>query len=355
MRKFLQVGLAFALFGGLLVGEARAADTIYPLKDNLGNNFPVRLKDNGDGTYSFQLGNGTTSTLPLFVQSTDYTMTAPGTSAPLAVPFQNVAGGVPGRLYDKGNISAGNNSGTCTASCNATSLLTGDFSDFAEISIQITAAGTGTLTFQESNDNFAAAANVAQCTSRAATGATDPRITTATATGLYTCKIGARYFRAQFTAYTSGTFTAFWAAGKETNTALIQSTFVANGPTAPASFAPAPTALATLGITSVVSGAAEATHVLKASAGNMYSVYATNLTATAGFLLILNATSAPADGVVTPTECAPLPANGSTSINYSGGPPAQFATGITAVITSAATCFTKTTGVITGYIKGSVF
>lgn len=115
-----------------------------------------------------------------------------------------------------------------------------------------------------------------------------------------------------------------------------------------------PSAASGAGITPVVSASAEATHVLKASGGNLYSVYATNLTATAGFLLILNSTSAPGDGAVTPLECVPLPGNGSASINYSGGPPAVFSTGITAVITSAATCFTKTTGVITGFIKGSV-
>jgi hypothetical protein len=31
-----------------------------------------------------------------------------------------------------------------------------------------------------------------------------------------------------------------------------------------------------------------------------------------------------------------------------------YSTGITAVVTSAANCFTKTTGVITAYIKGAV-
>ncbi len=108
------------------------------------------------------------------------------------------------------------------------------------------------------------------------------------------------------------------------------------------------------GLTPVVSGSAEATHVLKASAGALWSVYATNLTATGGFLAVLNATSAPVDGAITPLECVPLPANGAASINYNSGPPATYSTGITAVITSAATCFTKTTGVITGYIKGAV-
>ena len=72
------------------------------------------------------------------------------------------------------------------------------------------------------------------------------------------------------------------------------------------------------------------------------------------FLVILNATSAPGDGAITPLECVPLPANGGVGINYSPGPPAVYSTVITAVITSAVTCFTKTTGVITGFLRGAV-
>ena len=116
----------------------------------------------------------------------------------------------------------------------------------------------------------------------------------------------------------------------------------------------APSSSSSVGITPVVSTSAESSRVLKASGGNLYSVYATNLTATAGFLVILNATSAPVDGAITPLECVPLPANGGVGLNYSPGPPAVYSTGITAVITSAATCFTKTTGVITGFIRGAV-
>ena len=115
-----------------------------------------------------------------------------------------------------------------------------------------------------------------------------------------------------------------------------------------------PSPSAGTGITPVVSGSAESGHVLKATPGNLYSVYATNLTATAGFLVILNATSAPGDGAITPLECVPLPANGGVGLNYSPGPPAVYSTGITAVLTSAVTCFTKTTGVITGFIRGAV-
>lgn len=107
-------------------------------------------------------------------------------------------------------------------------------------------------------------------------------------------------------------------------------------------------------ITPVVSASLEASHVLKASAGNVYSVYASNLTGgAAGFLVLINATSAPVDGAITPLACAPF-SGGVAQINYAGLPPAVFSTGITAVVTSATTCFTKTTGVLTAYLSGMV-
>lgn len=109
-----------------------------------------------------------------------------------------------------------------------------------------------------------------------------------------------------------------------------------------------------IGITSVVSASAEASHVLKAIPGNLYGAYATNLTATPGFLVLINATSTPADGAITPLACVPLPANGMASINNKPGPPQVYSTGIVAVVTSATTCFTKTTGVITAYLSGDV-
>lgn len=116
----------------------------------------------------------------------------------------------------------------------------------------------------------------------------------------------------------------------------------------------APTAGAGAGITPIVSASAENNHVLKASAGNLYSVYAQNLTSTTGFLVVLNSTTSPADGAITPLECVQLPPNGNASISYNPGPAGVFTTGITAVLTSATTCFTKTTGVITGFIHGAV-
>jgi len=113
-------------------------------------------------------------------------------------------------------------------------------------------------------------------------------------------------------------------------------------------------------LTSVVSTSAENSHVLKAAPGALYTVYATNLTATAGFLVLLNATAVPADGAILPLDCVPLPANnssgscgpGCTGVNYRPGPGKLFNTGIVAVVSSAATCFTKTTGTITAFISG---
>jgi hypothetical protein len=117
---------------------------------------------------------------------------------------------------------------------------------------------------------------------------------------------------------------------------------------------PLPVPLPLGALTPVVSGALEASHVLKASAGTLYSVYASNLTGgTAGFLEVFAAASAPADGAVTPELCVPF-SGGLASASYSGIPPAAFAAGITAVVSSSTTCFTKTTGVLTAFISGIV-
>lgn len=117
---------------------------------------------------------------------------------------------------------------------------------------------------------------------------------------------------------------------------------------------PGPSSSSSLGITPVVSAGNESGHILKNSPGNVYSVYATNSTATQGFLVLLNAIAVPADGVMAPLACVPLAPNGVASLNYAPGPPGVFSTGIVAVVTSATSCFTKTTGTLTAYISGSV-
>lgn len=99
-----------------------------------------------------------------------------------------------------------------------------------------------------------------------------------------------------------------------------------------------PTANAGAAIAETASTAAEASNILKASAGNLYSLTITT-GATAGFLMIFNATSAPADGAVSPAYCAQVPANNTGAFEWAI--PARYSTGITAVFSSTG-CFTKT-------------
>lgn len=106
------------------------------------------------------------------------------------------------------------------------------------------------------------------------------------------------------------------------------------------------------GLTPVVSAALEASHVLDGFPGSLYAAYATNLTGgSTGYLEIFNATSAPSDGSVTPLVCTPFDSSGKAQAFYANTP-AIFSVGITAVISSAADCFHKTTGVLTGFLSG---
>jgi hypothetical protein len=95
-------------------------------------------------------------------------------------------------------------------------------------------------------------------------------------------------------------------------------------------------------LTPVVSGALEANHVFKASAGNLYSAYATSTTGAAGYFVCVNATSISV-GAITPIDFIAIPAGPATvGISYSPGPPGAYSTGITCAVTVAATPFTYT-------------
>ena len=101
-----------------------------------------------------------------------------------------------------------------------------------------------------------------------------------------------------------------------------------------------PSSSSSVGITGVVSSTAESSHVLKGASGNLYSIYLTT-GATAGYLMVFNATSAPSNGAVTPDQCIEAPANSTVGISNGIGPPDVYSTGITAVFSSTG-CFTQT-------------
>lgn len=111
-----------------------------------------------------------------------------------------------------------------------------------------------------------------------------------------------------------------------------------------------PTSSSANGIAPIASTAAESSHVLKSSAGNLYGVSVVP-TAT-GYMMVFDATSAPADGAVTPKFCLPVSANSAGNIT-ARNIPASFATGIV-VVFSTTGCFTKTasaTAMFTGMVQ----
>lgn len=92
-----------------------------------------------------------------------------------------------------------------------------------------------------------------------------------------------------------------------------------------------PTSSATFGIAPISSTALETNHVLKGSAGNLYSVCAT-IGATSGYLMVFDATTLPSNGSVTPKLWQYIPTLSATAntgcLSYNGQPPAAFSTGI---------------------------
>lgn len=106
-----------------------------------------------------------------------------------------------------------------------------------------------------------------------------------------------------------------------------------------------------IAITPVVSAAAESNHVLCSAACNLWSVYVTS-GASAGYLMVFNATSAPGDGAVTPIDCIQVPANASAALTANAGPPDRYSTGATAVFSTTG-CFTKTASA-TAFFKARV-
>lgn len=119
----------------------------------------------------------------------------------------------------------------------------------------------------------------------------------------------------------------------------------------------APTAAAANGITPVVGGSAVSSQVLKATPGNLYSVYA--VCTAACWLQVFNSTSAPSNGATTAgvasgnmVECVPITAGSIGGVNYLPGPPGVYTVGITAMISST-NCGTLTASTV-GFIHGLI-
>jgi len=92
-------------------------------------------------------------------------------------------------------------------------------------------------------------------------------------------------------------------------------------------------------VSTAVTPTAASTLVAKSSAGSLYGVSVTPTVN--GYVMIFNATSAPADGTVSPPRCVAAASNQTTTVSFRSGPPMALSTGITIVFSSTG-CFTKT-------------
>lgn len=118
---------------------------------------------------------------------------------------------------------------------------------------------------------------------------------------------------------------------------------------------PVPSPSASIGITPVVCGACT-NLAIKAAPGNLYSVYATN--PAAGYLMVFNAASVPANGATTAgsasgnmVECVGPGVN--PAIAFSGLPPEVYSVGIVAAFssTNCATLTLSSATIIHGYAQ----
>lgn len=109
----------------------------------------------------------------------------------------------------------------------------------------------------------------------------------------------------------------------------------------------APNATAANGIVPVVTAAVASSKVLKATPGNFYGCNAV-AGASALYIMLIDATAAPADGAVTPIKCWTVAANASLEIGYAT--PIVCAVGIT-LVASTTGPFTKTASA-TAFLSG---
>lgn len=95
------------------------------------------------------------------------------------------------------------------------------------------------------------------------------------------------------------------------------------------------------------------TLILATKQGNLFGVYATNETALAGFLVVVDAIAAPTSGAtITSAECVPIASSGYAAINYTTLANPWFLKGITVLLSTS--CGTYTPSTMLGYIHGMV-
>ena len=139
------------------------------------------------------------------------------------------------------------------------------------------------------------------------------------------------------------------ATGAGAVSAGVQRVTLASDDPAVAALAPlTPNTTAASGIAPVVTSSLATSKVIKASAGNLYSLNCC-ATTVAGIFLLHNTTSAPAAGAVTPVRAWPVGIGQGLELQFD--PPLRLGTGVSVTFTTAATPFTQTDSA-TAFIAG---
>jgi hypothetical protein len=234
---------------------------------------------------------------------------------------------------------------------NATLDGTTDLGGYGSVRMQVAGTFTGTITFQVSNDQTNWITKTLN-TQNAGAGNTAP------ITGIWFGDIGARYFRANMTAYTSGTATVTLvysavpaAIPASTVYTLASSTFKSSG-TAPATTDSAlvvttsPNAVAAATAFTATSAATTNATSTKTSAGNLFTVTISNPSAATVYFKVHNKATAPTVGTDVPVATIPVAATSSVTQQF-GAYGMRLTTGLAWAVTGAFAA-TDTTAVAAG-------
>ncbi len=220
-----------------------------------------------------------------------------------------------------------------------TTLISVDCSQVRTITMQCVSMGTtGAVTYQFSNDQV----TWTNATYQTSTGTTASG--TITAVGISFITVLARYFRVQLTTATTAgttTFTGFSAdrpANLPITTQSVTGTVTA---TATQPFTPTASLLSSAATTNATS--------VKATAGTIYAISASNVGAAAAFLKIFNLATAPTVGTSVPALTIPIPATGQISLEF-GPLGLRFGTGISFSITNLI-ADADTTAIVAAQVK----
>jgi hypothetical protein len=209
---------------------------------------------------------------------------------------------------------------------------------YRSVAVQITGTFSGTVSYQVSNDNT----NWIALVGRTTNDASGSLVSSVTAPGIFITNLsGFQYFRARFTAYTSGTASANAYLSRE-------SVPIAVVPTSPTNTVIGSATSSGVTLYTVNSAATTNAATIKSTAANLYGISAMNTSATTKYVRFYSKATTPTVGTDIPIMVVAVPATSSKEINYVPG--LRITTGLGVAITGGAAA-TDSTAVAAGDVQ----